>query len=59
MQVGRVVDLAKFLSKQGRIEESEQTFTAAENASPLNNPRLLYQRAETYIAGRTQARYGA
>jgi tetratricopeptide (TPR) repeat protein len=52
MQVGRVVDLAKFLSKQGRIEESEQTFRAAERIEP-NNPRLLYTRAETYIkAGR-------
>src|SRR5579864_1469887 len=52
MQVGRVVDLAKFLSKQGRIEESEQTFRAAERIAP-NNPRLLYHRAETYIkAGR-------
>src|SRR5437868_6565430 len=51
-QVGRVVDLAKFLSKQGRIEESEQTFRAAERLAP-NNPRLLYNRAETYIkAGR-------
>jgi tetratricopeptide (TPR) repeat protein len=52
MQVGRVVDLAKFLSKEGRIEESEQTFRAAERIAP-NNPRLLYHRAETYIkAGR-------
>jgi tetratricopeptide (TPR) repeat protein len=52
MQVGRIVDLAKFLSKQGRIEESEQTFRAAERIAP-DNPRLLYQRAETYIkAGR-------
>jgi tetratricopeptide (TPR) repeat protein len=52
MQVGRVVDLAKFLSKQGRIEESEQTFRAAERIAP-DSPRLLYNRAETYIkAGR-------
>jgi cytochrome c-type biogenesis protein CcmH/NrfG len=51
-QVGRVIDLAKFLSKQGRIEESEQTFLAAERIAP-NSPKLLYQRAETYIkAGR-------
>jgi Flp pilus assembly protein TadD len=48
MQVGRVLDLAKFLSKQGRIEESEQTFRAAERLAP-NSPRLLYVRAETYI----------
>src|SRR5207247_5125092 len=52
LQVGRVVDLARFLSKQGRIEESEQTFQAAERLAP-NNPRLLYHRAEVYIkAGR-------
>jgi len=51
-QVGRVLDLAKFLSKRGRIEESEQTFRAAERIAP-DSPRLLYQRAETYIqAGR-------
>ena len=49
-QVGRVVDLAKFLSKRGRIEESEQTFRAAERIAP-DSPRLLYQRAETYIQG--------
>jgi len=52
MQVGRVVDLARFLSKQGRVEESEQTFQAAERLAP-NNAKLLYQRAEVYIkAGR-------
>src|SRR5438552_12777568 len=45
MQVGRMVDLAKFLYKQGRVEESEQTFQAAEKLAP-NQPRLLYQRAE-------------
>jgi tetratricopeptide (TPR) repeat protein len=48
LQVGRTLDLAKFLSKQGRIEESEQTFRAAEKIAP-NNPRVLYVRAETYI----------
>jgi tetratricopeptide (TPR) repeat protein len=51
-QVGRVIDLAKFLSKQGRVEESEQVFEAAEQIAP-NSPKLLFQRAETYIkAGR-------
>jgi tetratricopeptide (TPR) repeat protein len=50
-QVGRVIDLAKFLSKQGRIEESEQTFLAAERIAP-DSPKLLYQRAETYIKAR-------
>lgn len=51
-QVGRVIDLAKFLAKQGRIQESEQTFEQAEKIDP-NHPQLLFQRAETYIrAGR-------
>jgi tetratricopeptide (TPR) repeat protein len=51
-QVGRLIDLAKFLSNRGRIEESEQSFRAAERMSP-NDPGLLYSRAETYIlAGR-------
>ncbi len=47
-QVGRVIDLAKFLAKQGRIQESEQTFAQAERIAP-NDPKLLFGRAETYI----------
>ena len=51
-QVSRLIDLAKFLSSRGRIEESEQSFRAAERMAP-NDPGLLYTRAETYIlAGR-------
>ena len=51
-QVGRVIDLAKFLSRQGRLEESDETFQAAERLAP-NTPKVLYHRAETYIkAGR-------
>ena len=48
MQLGRILDLAKFLSKQGRIDESEQIFKAAEKVAP-GSPRLLYARAESYI----------
>jgi cytochrome c-type biogenesis protein CcmH/NrfG len=50
MKVSRLVDLAKFLAKRGRIDESEQTFKAAERIAP-DNPRLLYHRAETYVEG--------
>src|SRR5204862_6310413 len=51
-KVGRLLELAKFLSKRGRVDESEQTFRAAEKIAP-ENPRLLYHRAETYVhAGR-------
>jgi len=48
-QVGRVIDLAKFLAKQGRYEESERTFVAAEKLAP-DAPRIMYARAATYIA---------
>lgn len=51
-QVGRIIDLAKFLAKQGRFQESEQTFVAAERIEP-DSPKLLFARADTYIqAGR-------
>src|SRR5713226_8199521 len=47
-QVGRVLDLAKFLAKQGRFDESDQTFAAAEKLAP-NTPKVFYARAATYI----------
>lgn len=47
-QVGRVIDLAKYLSKRGRVQESEAAFAEAEKLAP-NNPRILYERAETYV----------
>jgi len=48
MQVGRVLDLAKFLAKQGRHHESDQAFHQAEKIAP-GDPRVLFTRAETYI----------
>lgn len=48
MQIGRVLDLARFLSKQGRIQESDQIFQQAARINP-NHPRLLFARAETYV----------
>jgi Flp pilus assembly protein TadD len=47
-QVGRVIDLAKFLAKRGRFEESERTFVAAEKLAP-DAPKVMYARAATYI----------
>jgi tetratricopeptide (TPR) repeat protein len=47
-QVGRVIDLAKYVAKRGRYQESEAYFAQAEKMTP-NNPRILYERAETYI----------
>ncbi len=51
-QVGRVIDLAKFLAKNGRYQESEEAFRRAESIDP-NSPKLMFERASTYIrAGR-------
>jgi Flp pilus assembly protein TadD len=47
-QVGRVIDLAKFLAKHGDFEESEKTFQAAEKIAP-GAPRLMFARASAYI----------
>jgi Flp pilus assembly protein TadD len=50
-QVGRVLDLAKFLAKQGRTQESDQVFAQAEKVAP-DDPRILFERASTYIQGK-------
>jgi Flp pilus assembly protein TadD len=47
-QVGRVIDLARFLARRGRIQEADQSFARAEAIEP-NSPSLMYARAETYI----------
>jgi Flp pilus assembly protein TadD len=48
-QVARLVDLARFLARQGRYQESDQSFRQAEKIAP-NSPQVLYARADTYIA---------
>jgi tetratricopeptide (TPR) repeat protein len=47
-QVGRILDLAKLLARQGRIKESEAEFAKAERLFP-NTPRILYARASAYV----------
>jgi tetratricopeptide (TPR) repeat protein len=56
--IGRLVDLARFLARQGKIQESEAVFTQAAKISP-NDKRVLYARAQTYIQAKrnlTEAR---
>lgn len=48
MQVGRLVDLAKFLSRQGKVQESEATFAKADKIAP-HNPKVVFERAHTYV----------
>ncbi len=47
-QVGHVLALARYLAKQGRVQESEAEFAQAEKLAP-NNPYVLYTRAKTYV----------
>ena len=47
-QVGRVLDLARYLAKRGRFEESEAVFDKAESMEP-NAPKVFFARARTYI----------
>jgi tetratricopeptide (TPR) repeat protein len=46
--VGRVLDLAKFLAKQGRFIEANQSVAKAEKAHP-NEPKVIYTKAEVLI----------
>lgn len=51
-QVSRLIDLAKFLSKSGRYQESDAVFRKAQQIDP-NAPKLLFAQASSYIrAGR-------
>jgi tetratricopeptide (TPR) repeat protein len=47
-QVGRVLDLARYLAKHGRIPESEAAFDEAEKLAP-NSPKVRFARARTYV----------
>ncbi len=46
--IGRIIDVAAFLSKQGRYQESDQLFRAAAAIAP-ESPRLMFARAAAYI----------
>lgn len=50
-QVGRAVDLAKFLARRGRHEESDALFRKAESLAP-GKPRLLFDKAATYVSAK-------
>jgi tetratricopeptide (TPR) repeat protein len=47
-QAGRLIDLAKFLSKTGRYQESDEAFRKAEAIDP-SSPKLMFERASAYI----------
>ena len=47
-QVGRVLVLARYLANHGRVKESDALFEQAARMAP-NNPRVMFDRATTYI----------
>lgn len=47
-QVGRFLDLARFLVRRGRLDEADQVLLRAGKASP-DNPRLMFATAEIYV----------
>lgn len=47
-QVGRMIDLAKYLAKRGRTSESDAVFLQAQKMAP-NSPKVLYARAEILV----------
>jgi Flp pilus assembly protein TadD len=50
-QVGRVLDLARYLAKRGRVAESDALFVRASALGP-GNPRVAFARAKTYVEQR-------
>ena len=47
-QVGRVIDLAKYLANRNRWNESDAIFSEASRIAP-DSPAVLFARAETYV----------
>lgn len=47
-QAGRLIDLAAFLSRQGRFSESDTLFREAERTAP-NMPQVLFAQASAYV----------
>jgi Flp pilus assembly protein TadD len=50
-EVGRVIDLAKFLARQGKVHESDAAFQRAAKIAP-DSPKLMFERAATYVESR-------
>ena len=47
-QVGKLIELARFLTKQGRYQEADQNFDRAEKVAP-NSPTVIFSRASAYV----------
>jgi tetratricopeptide (TPR) repeat protein len=47
-QVGRIVDLARYLSNHGKAQESDALFAQAEKIAP-NEPRVMFEKASHLV----------
>ncbi len=47
-EVGRVIELARYFAKRGRVDESDAIFAQAEKLA-VNDPRIAFARAKSYI----------
>jgi len=50
-QVGRVLDLARFLAQRGRWEEGEAAFRQAREMAP-DSPKVLFEQASAYVGAK-------
>lgn len=50
-QVGRLLDLARYLAKRGQVAQSDAAFDRAEQLAP-DSPRVAFARAQVYIQQR-------
>src|SRR5450759_250823 len=49
-QIGRLIDLARLFTKQGRYQEADLSLAKAEQIAP-NSPKLMFAKADLYIEG--------
>lgn len=55
-QAGRIIDLARFLARRGKLSDAEKAFQLAAKTDPKNR-QVLYAQAEVYIeSGRDPAK---
>ena len=47
-QVGRLIDLARLFTKQGRYQEADQSLAKADQIAP-DSPKLMFAKADIYI----------
>jgi Flp pilus assembly protein TadD len=50
-QVGRLLDLARYLANRGQVAESDATFDRAEQLAP-GSPKVAFSRAQVYVQQR-------